>query len=145
MCLNRFVIFLMSGLKYVNVVRVLVVCGSIFVCSLLYVVVLCLPVYSMKFGGIHYFLLLFVWYSILFVFSPGFNGRERIRERQYLYAAVLCSTGWFDVWWMVVSVVVGFLYMLISKFCVFLVICRSRKFIVLLVSWVGLNLMSLCT
>ena len=34
--------------------------------------------------------------------------------------------------------VVGFLYMLISKFCVFLIIYKSKKFMVLLVSYVGL-------
>ena len=81
-----------------------------------------------------------IFHSVCFL--SGFSGRECIRERQYLYAAVLCSIGWFDVWRMVVPVVVGFLYILISR-CVFLVIWRSRKFIVLLISWVGLNLMSL--
>ena len=72
-----------------------------------------------------------------FCFSLWSNGKESIRVRQCLYVAVLCSTGWFDVWCMVLSVVVGFVYILMSSFCVFLVISRSIKFIVLLISWWG--------
>jgi hypothetical protein len=56
----------------------------------------------------------------------------------------LCSVGWFEEKLMVVSVVVGFRYMSISRFIAFLIISKSRKLILLLASCVGLSCMSLC-
>jgi hypothetical protein len=47
----------------------------------------------------------------------------------YLKAAVLCSKGWLDSKLIVVSVVVGFLYMYISRCGGFRFMLRSRKFV----------------
>jgi hypothetical protein len=45
---------------------------------------------------------------------------------------------------MVVSVVVGFRYMSVSRFGVFLCMVRSRKFMIQLSSCVGLSFMLVC-
>ena len=54
------------------------------------------------------------------------------------------STGWFERKLIVVSVVVGSQYMLISRLDVSCIMSRSRKLIYLLFSYVGLSFMSVC-
>jgi hypothetical protein len=61
-----------------------------------------------------------------------------------LKAAVLCSKGWLDSKFMVVSVVVGFLYMSILRCAGFRFMFRSRKFMFPFSSCVGLSFMLLC-
>ena len=56
----------------------------------------------------------------------------------------VCSIGWFEEKLIVVSVVVAFRYMSISGFIVFLIISRSRKRILLLVTCVRLSCVPLC-
>ena len=80
-----------------------------------------------------------------FCFLLDVSGIECILEILYLYAAVLYSMDRFDVKLIVVSVVVGFRYMSVSRFSVFLIISKSRKLILVLVSCVELSCMSLCT
>ena len=74
------------------------------------------------------------------VFCLSFvSGNETILVIWYLYAAGLCSVGWVDEKLMVVSVVVGFLNMSISRFEGFLIIGRSRRLMRLLFSCVGFS------
>ena len=72
------------------------------------------------------------------------SSNETILVTWYPYAAVLCTVGWLDKKLMVVSVVVGFLNMSISRLEEFLIIRRSRKLIHLLFSCVGLSCRLLC-
>jgi hypothetical protein len=58
----------------------------------------------------------------------------------YLSAAVFCSVGWFERNLMVVSVVVCFLYMSISRCGVYLCMVRLRKVMLWLFSCVGFEL-----
>ena len=62
----------------------------------------------------------------------------------YLTAAILCSTGWFERKLIKVSVVVGFLHMSILRFVYMCVIFKSRKFMDLWFSCVGLSFMLSC-
>jgi hypothetical protein len=62
----------------------------------------------------------------------------------YLKAAVLCSNGWLDWKLIVVSVVVGFLYISISGCRGFQSMFRSRKFMFPFSSCVGLSFLLLC-
>jgi hypothetical protein len=55
------------------------------------------------------------------------NGKDCILVIRYQYAARLCSLWWLDIKLMVVFVVVGLLYISISKLEEFLIIRRSRK------------------
>lgn len=48
---------------------------------------------------------------------------------RYLQAAISCSIGWFDMWCMVVYVLVRFLYISIVMWSVCLLIVRSRQLI----------------
>jgi hypothetical protein len=61
----------------------------------------------------------------------------------FLKAAVLCSKGWLDSKFIVVSVVVGFLYMSISRCGGFQFMFMSRKFMFPFSSCVGLSFMLL--
>jgi len=61
-----------------------------------------------------------------------------------LRAAILCSMGRLEKKLIVVSVVVGFLYMSISSFVCLRNIARSRKSMELCSSYVGLSFMLLC-
>jgi hypothetical protein len=62
----------------------------------------------------------------------------------YLYAAIFCSMGWLERKLIVVSVVVGFLYMSISSILCWLDIVRSRKSMELRSSYVVLSFILLC-
>jgi hypothetical protein len=55
-----------------------------------------------------------------FCFLAVVKGSECILVMWYLSVAVLCSMGWFERKLMVVSVVVGFQYMSVSRCGVFL-------------------------
>ena len=55
------------------------------------------------------------------------------------YAAILCSAGWLEQKLIVVSVVVGFRHMSVSRLVGFRIIKRSRKLMLLLLSCVGLS------
>jgi hypothetical protein len=57
----------------------------------------------------------------------------------YWYAAISCSVGWLDRKLMVVLVVVGFQYISIFKLSGFLIIRRSKQFMLPLFSCVGLS------
>jgi ABC-type cobalamin transport system permease subunit len=63
-----------------------------------------------------------------FCFFSESNGRQCILEMWNLKAAILCSIGWLEWKLVVVSVVVDFLYMSISRFVWLRVIFKSRKF-----------------
>ena len=81
-CLNRFVIFFISGQKYVNVVHIFVVCGSLFVCSLLLLLCcICWFIRFMKVVGNPLFFAIVCMVFHSFCFSLGFNGKECICER----------------------------------------------------------------
>ena len=62
----------------------------------------------------------------------------------YLYASIFCSMGWLERKLIVVSVVVGFLYMSVSSFLCWRNIFRSRKSMELCSSCVGLSFILLC-
>ena len=79
------------------------------------------------FVGNSSFWLLFVLFSILFCFFSGSSGREYILEMRCMKAASLCSMRWFEKKLMVVSVVVVFLYMSISRFVCLRVFVNSIK------------------
>jgi len=61
--------------------------------------------------------------------------------RKYLMAACLCWGGWFEVYGMMLSVKVGFLYMEVVHLVGVLWIVMSRKFIWLLDSGSAVNFM----
>jgi hypothetical protein len=82
--------------------------------------------------------------SILFCFFSAVSGRRCILVMWCLKVAVLCSKGWLDSKFMVVSAVVGFLYMSISRYVGFWFMFRSRKFMFPFSSCVGLSFMLLC-
>ena len=74
---------------------------------------------------------LIVWYSFSLLFS--FRGYVVSLFARYRMAAVCCSGGWFESFGMIVSVAVGFQYILKDIFgCLCMVM--SRKFILLLIS-----------
>ena len=129
-CLNRLVIVRMVGLKYVKVFLIFIGCDVLVVWFVLLLCWMCWCIQLMWCTGNPLF---FAMVYIMFhsVCHQGLMVGNAFVTGQ---AADLYSIGWFDVWCMVVSVVVGFLYMLIFKFCVFLIICKSKKFMVLLVS-----------
>jgi hypothetical protein len=79
-----------------------------------------------------------------FCFFFGVKVIEYIWAMWYLRAAILSSMGWFDRILIVVSVLVGLRNMSISRLVWFRVVDRSRKFIQLLFSYVGLSFMLLC-
>jgi len=74
-----------------------------------------------------------------FCFFSAFSRRQCILEIWNLKAAILCSVGWLEWKLIVVSVVVGFLYMSISRVVWLHVIFKSRKSMELWVLWVGLS------
>jgi len=91
------------------------------------------------FVGSYYFMQFAVLMSILFVFSFGVNERECIMVMWYLKAEILCSMVWFEKKLMVLSVVVGFWNMSISRLDGFRIISRTRKLIHPLFSCVTLS------
>jgi hypothetical protein len=70
--------------------------------------------------------------------------RECILVIWCLKVATLCSVGWFERKLMVVSAVVGFQNMSISRLDAFWIISRSTKFIRPLPLYVGLSFMFVC-
>jgi hypothetical protein len=81
--------------------------------------------------------------SNLFVFFSPVSGRRCILVIWYLKAAVLCSKGWLDSKLIVVSVVVGFLCMSISR-CGAFGLCSGQESFFPFSSCVGLSFMLLC-
>ena len=79
-----------------------------------------------------------------FCLFSGSSGRESILEMWNQRAAILCSMGRLEKKLIVVSVVVGFLYMSISSFVCLCNIAKSRKSMELCFSYVGLSFMLLC-
>jgi hypothetical protein len=67
------------------------------------------------------------------------SGSDCILVMWYWQDAILCSVGWLDRKLIVVSVVVGFRYISISRLVGFRIIKRSTKFMQLLFSCVGLS------
>ena len=138
-CLNKFVVFLIIGLYCVNVVHILFLFLSLIwswfvglcciwrfrrcrsVCGKTFWAISCINVHS-------------------FCFLLGVSGRECILVMWCRNAATLCSTGWFERKLIVLSVVVRLRYMPLSRLDVFLIMSKSRKFIHLLFSYVGLSL-----
>jgi hypothetical protein len=70
-------------------------------------------------------IVLMIFHSVSFLVCV--SGNVVMRVIMCLYAAILCSCGWFDVLYTVVSVVVGFRYMSTSMWSVSLISFRSRK------------------
>jgi hypothetical protein len=77
-------------------------------------------------------------------FFSAVSGRRCILATWYLKAVVLCSNGWLDWKLIVVSVVVGFLYISISGCGDFQSMFRSRKFMFPFSSCVRLSFLLLC-
>jgi len=107
----------------VNVVQVLFSFLSL-VCSWLFLVLFCRFSLSKRFCG----KLLFLATSFIdvhsFCFFFGINGKECVLVMWYLKVEILCSIGWFGKQLMVVSVVVCFRNMLISRLDGFWIINR---------------------
>jgi hypothetical protein len=79
-----------------------------------------------------------------FCFFSAVSGRRCILVMWYLKAAVLCSKGLLDWKLIVVSVVVGFLYISILRCGGFRFMLKSGKFMFPFSSCVGLSFMLLC-
>ena len=77
-------------------------------------------------------------------FLSGSRGKECILVLWNLKAAILCSMGWLERNWTVVSAVVVFLHMSTSSLVCQRVIISSRKAMELCSSYVGLSFMLLC-
>ena len=77
-------------------------------------------------------------------FFSGLRGKECIPVTWNLKAAIFCSIGRLEKKLIVVSVVVGFLYMSTSSFVCLRVVVRSRKAMELCSSYVGFSFMLLC-
>ena len=91
MCLNRFVIFLTSGLKYLNVVCIFVVCGLLFLCSLFFLLCsICWFIHFMKLVGNPLFFAIVCMVFHSFCFSLGVNGKECIHKRSVCCSFVFC-------------------------------------------------------
>jgi hypothetical protein len=117
----------------------LVVC-----CVLLAFCCVCrLSFWSRCFGKLLFLAISFMM-SHSFYFLSGFDGKECILVMWDLNAAIFCSIGWLERKLIVVSVVVGFLYMSMSSFVCWRLIVKSRKFMDLCSSYVGLRFMLLC-
>jgi len=135
LCLKRLVSFLIYGLWYVKVAHFLFSSLSffwwIFCC-------ICVFRFVMSFSGkMFHAMACIVFHSdcCLSVVS----GSDCILVMWYQKAAILCSVGWLDRKLIVVSVVVGFRHISISRLIGFRIIKRLRKFIQLLFSCVGLS------
>jgi hypothetical protein len=86
---------------------------------------------------------LLMYYYPLFLSLSGSNCRECVLDIWNLNVAVLCSMGWLEMKLIIVSMVVGFLYISISSFVCLRDIVKSRKSMELWVSYVGLSFMLL--
>jgi hypothetical protein len=85
-----------------------------------------------------------LYYLRFFLFFSVVSGRRCILVMWCLKAAVLCSKRWLDSKFMVVSVVVCFLYMSISRCGGFRFMFRSRKYTFPFYSCVRLSFILLC-
>ena len=139
--LNKLVIFLIFGLEYVKVVQVLFFFTSL-VCSWL-VVWCCICRFSLCERFCEKLLVLAISCNDVHSLSLffGVNGRECILVIWYLKSAILCSMGWIEKKLMVVSVVIGFRNMSISRLDGFRTINMSKKLTQPLFSYVGLSFM----
>ena len=81
-----------------------------------------------------------------FCFLLGFSGIKCILEMWYLYAAVLCSMGWFDVNLTVLSVVVDFryIYTLRLYFYIFLHIFNNTLLLFILILHLSIHVKNNC-
>ena len=138
-CLKRLESFLIFGLWYVKIAHFLVLFSSLSLFWWIFLCCFCIFKFVVSFLG----KLLFCAMACIVFHSACclsiVSGSEYILVIWYWYAAMLCSVGWLDRKLIVVLVVVVFRCISISRLEGFLIIRRSRKFMWLLLSCVGLS------